>query len=102
VQAQWQADTGYYPVRKAAYNEAVSKEWVGKYPQFNTAIEQIRAVPLNRITQGAVLGVFPQARQRIESAIEEVLLGKADSKSALDRAAGEITDAIGKYNKSTG
>src|SRR5207248_2577028 len=72
VQAQWQADTGYYPMRKAAYNEAVSKEWVGKYPQFNTAVEQIHAVPVNRITQGAVFGVFPQARQRIETGIEEL------------------------------
>jgi sn-glycerol 3-phosphate transport system substrate-binding protein len=102
VQAQWQADTGYYPVRKAAYNEPVSKEWVGKYPQFNTAVDQIRAVPINRITQGAVFGVFPQARQRIESAIEEVLLGQAPSQDSLNKAAEEITSAIDKYNKSTG
>lgn len=102
VQAQWQADTGYYPMRRAAYNEAVSKEWVGKYPQFNTAIEQIRATPNNRITQGAVFGVFPQARQRIETAIEQLLLGQSDSKTALDQAAAEITAAIDRYNKSTG
>jgi sn-glycerol 3-phosphate transport system substrate-binding protein len=100
VQAQWQADTGYHPVRKAAYNEAISKEWVAKYPQFNTAIDQLRSAPVNRITRGAVLGVFSQARQRVESAIDEVLLGKADSKSALDRAAEEITGAIDIYNKS--
>ena len=102
AQAQWQADTGYYPIRKAAYNEAVSKEWVGKYPQFNTAVEQIRSVPINRITQGAVFGVFPQARQRIEAAIEEVLLGRAPSQDALNRAAEEITSAIDRYNKSVG
>ena len=102
MQAQWQVDTGYYPMRKAAYNEASAKEWVAKFPQFNTAVEQIRAVPVNRITQGAVFGVFPQARQRIETAIEQVLLGQADSKTALDQAAEEITSAIDKYNKSTG
>jgi sn-glycerol 3-phosphate transport system substrate-binding protein len=102
VQAQWQVDTGYYPMRKAAYNEAAAKEWVAKFPQFNTAVEQIRAVPVNRITQGAVFGVFPQARQRIETAIEQVLLGQADSKTALDQAAEEITSAIDRYNKSTG
>ena len=88
-------------MRKAAYDEAVSKEWVGKYPQFNTAVDQIHAVPVNRITQGAVFGVFPQARQRIETGIEELLLGKAGSKETLDRAAEEITTAIDKYNKST-
>ena len=102
VQAQWQADTGYYPVRRTAYDEPVSKEWVGKYPQFNTAVEQIRAVPVNRITQGAVFGVFPQARQRIEQAIEEVLLGQASTEDALNRAAEEITTAIQRYNRSAG
>jgi sn-glycerol 3-phosphate transport system substrate-binding protein len=101
VQAQWQADTGYYPIRKSSYNEAVSKEWVGKFPQFTTAVEQIHSVPVNRITQGAVFGVFPQARQRIETAIEELLLGKAPSQEALNRAAEDITSAIDKYNKST-
>ncbi len=101
VQAQWQADTGYYPVRKAAYNEPVAKEWIAKYPQFSTAVDQIRAVPLNRITQGAVFGAFPQARQRIEQAIEEVLLGQSSSQDALNRAAEEITTAIDRYNRST-
>ncbi len=101
VQAQWQADTGYYPIRKSAYNEAVSKEWAGKYPQFTTAVEQIHSVPVNRFTQGAVVGAFPQARQRVETAIEEALLGKAGTKDALDRAAEDITAAIDKYNKST-
>lgn len=101
VQAQWQADTGYYPIRKSAYNEATSKEWVGKYPQFTTAIEQIHSVPVNRVTQGAVFGVFPQARQRVETAIEEALLGKASTKEALDKAAEDITAAIAKYNQST-
>ena len=100
VQAQWLADTGYYPVRKAAYNETISQEWVGKYPQFNAAVDQLRSVPVNRITQGAVFGVFPQARQRVEAAIEEVLVGKSDAKSALDRAAEEISGAIDTYNKS--
>jgi sn-glycerol 3-phosphate transport system substrate-binding protein len=101
VQAQWQADTGYYPIRKSAYNESVSKEWVTKYPQFTTAIEQIHSVPVNRITQGAAFGAFPQARQRVETAIEEALLGKADPKTALDKAAEDITSAIAKYNQST-
>jgi ABC-type glycerol-3-phosphate transport system substrate-binding protein len=32
VQAQWQSDTGYYAIVKAAYNEAPAKEWATKYP----------------------------------------------------------------------
>jgi sn-glycerol 3-phosphate transport system substrate-binding protein len=102
VQAQWQSDTGYYAIRKAAANEAPAKEWNGKYPQFLTAVEQIRAAPPNRITQGAVLGVFPEARSRVQKAIESVLLGQETSSAALNAAAEEITAAIDKYNKSTG
>jgi sn-glycerol 3-phosphate transport system substrate-binding protein len=102
VQSQWQADTGYYAIRKSAYNEPPSKEWAGKYPQFLTAVEQIRAAPVNRMTQGAVIGVFPEARARVQKAVESVLLGQENSQQALNAAAEEISTSIDKYNKSTG
>lgn len=102
VQAEWQAGTGYYPVVKKAYDEGPSKEWATKYPQFLTAVDQIRTAPQNTATSGAVLGVFPEARRRIQKAIEEVLLGRSGSKEALDAAATELTAALEKYNKSTG
>jgi sn-glycerol 3-phosphate transport system substrate-binding protein len=101
AQSQFQSDTGYYAIRKAAYNEAPSKQWATTYPQFLTAVDQIRQAPQNRMTNGAVLGVFAQARQRIQKAIEEVLLGKSGTKEALDAAAAEINAAIDKYNKTT-
>ena len=99
AQAQWQSDTGYFAIRRSAENEAVAKEWTGKYPQFTTALNQIRQAPQNRNTQGAVLGVFPQARSRVEKAIESVLLGQAASDAALKSAAEEINQAISNYNK---
>jgi sn-glycerol 3-phosphate transport system substrate-binding protein len=101
VQAQWQTDTGYYSTRKSAANEATVKEWVGKFPQFTTALNQIQQAPQNRMTQGAVIGVFPEGRSRIQKAIESVLLGQATSDQALNQAAEEINTAIDKYNKST-
>jgi len=99
VQAQWQSDTGYYAIVKAAYNEAPAKEWATKYPQFQTPVDQIRNSPQNRMTNGAVLGVFAQARARTQKMIESVLLGQATSQQALDAAAAEVNDAIDKYNK---
>ena len=101
AQAQFQSDTGYFATRKSSENEAVAKEWTGKYPQFTTALNQIRQAPQNRNTQGAVLGVFPQARSRVQTAIESVLLGQAASDAALKSAAEEINQAIANYNKST-
>lgn len=99
VQAQWQSDTGYYPIVKAAYNEGPSKEWATKYPQFLTAVNEIRDSPQNRNTNGAVLGVMPQARQRTQKMLESVLLGQATTQAALDAAVADINAQIDKYNK---
>jgi len=99
VQGQWQSDTGYYPIVKAAYDTAPSKDWSTKYPQFLTAINEIRDSPQNRFTNGAVLGVMPQARTRVNKMIESVLLGKETSQAALDSAAAEMNKAIDTYNK---
>ena len=99
VQAQWQSDTGYYPIRKSAYNEGPSKEWATKYPQFLTAVNQIRNAPQNRKSNGAVLGVFAQARARTQKMIESVLLGQATSQQALDAAVNDMNAQIDKYNK---
>jgi sn-glycerol 3-phosphate transport system substrate-binding protein len=100
AQSQWQSETGYFAIRKSAENEPAAKEWTTKYPQFTTALNQIRQAPQNRMTQGAVLGVFPQARSRVEKALESLLLGQASSEAALKSAAEEINQAIGTYNKS--
>jgi sn-glycerol 3-phosphate transport system substrate-binding protein len=99
VQAQWQSDTGYYPIVKGAYDQGPSKEWATKYPQFLTAVNQIRDSPQNRMTNGAVLGVMPQARQRTQKMIESVLLGQATTQAALDAAVADMNAAIDKYNK---
>jgi sn-glycerol 3-phosphate transport system substrate-binding protein len=99
IQAQWQSDTGYYAIVKSAYNEAPAKEWATKYPQFQTPVDQIRNSPQNRFTNGAVLGIMPQARARTQKMIEAVLLGQQTSQAALDAAVAEMNDAIDKYNK---
>ncbi len=103
AQAAWNAGTGYYPVVKKAYDETASKEWSTTYPQFRTAIDQIRNAPQNRFSNGAVLGVFPEARRRIQKAIEEVISSpNVTSKAALDSAAADLNASLEKYNKSTG
>ena len=101
-QAYWHTMSGYFPIRKAAYNEPLDKEWTSKYPQFSTAIDQLHAAPVNPVTSGALIGVFPTARQTVETAIEEVLAGKSTTKEALDKAAASVTTAIDDYNVSMG
>jgi len=99
-QAYWHTMSGYYPIRKAGYNEPLDKEWRAKYPPFQTAIEQLHMAPVSRITSGGLIGVFPSARQIVEGAIEQVLAGRATPQAALDDAAGAVTTAIQDYEAS--
>lgn len=100
TQAYWHTASGYYPVRKQSYNVAEDKDWVTKYPQFLTAVDQLHAAPNIRATQGGLSGIMPAARARIETAIEEVLGGKKTPQAALDDAAADVTKMITDYNKS--
>ena len=70
-----------------------------KYPQFQTAVDQLHANPSNPATSGAVLGVFTQSRSTDnEGAIEKVLLGKSTCKAALDKAVAASNKALDQYN----
>ena len=99
-QAAWHVATGYYPVRKESYNLQVVQDNTKKYPQFTTAIEQLRASKQTPATAGAVMGPFTQARALINTAIEEALLGKSTPKAALDKATSDINQALDLYNAS--
>lgn len=99
VQAEWHINTGYFPITTKAYDEQIVKDNLAKYPQFQTAVDQLHASKPSTATQGAVMGVFPDARQTVEGAIEEVFSGKKDVKAALDDAAKQITEKIDIYNK---
>ncbi|WP_127460277.1 ABC transporter substrate-binding protein [Paenibacillus elgii] len=98
-QAYWHVNTGYFPITKKAYDEQLVKDNLTKYPQFKTAVDQLHQTKANKATQGAVMGVFPEARQLTEGAIEEVLNGKKSPKEALDGAAKEISSKLAQYNK---
>ncbi|MGE6230122.1 ABC transporter substrate-binding protein [Paenibacillus chitinolyticus] len=98
-QAYWHINTGYFPITKKAYDEQSVKDNMKNFPQFQTAVDQLHQTKLNTATQGAVMGVFPEARQIVEGAIEEVLNNKKSPKDALDAAAKDITSKIEKYNK---
>jgi sn-glycerol 3-phosphate transport system substrate-binding protein len=101
-QAAWHVATGYYPIRKDAYDLPAAKNFRAQYPQFDTAVQQLHAAPVNRSTQGALLGVYTQARASVEDGIESVLTGVATPKAALDKAASAVSDQITTYNRAVG
>jgi len=96
-QAYWNANTGYFPVNKKAYALKEVKDNLAKYPQFQTAIDQLHAS--TPASKGALLGVFPESRAATETNIETMLGGKQTPQEALDNAAKISNSAIDKYNR---
>lgn len=95
-QAYWNAQTGYFPVTLAAHNEPVFKENIAQYPQFETAINQLHdSTPKSA---GALLSVFPEARQVIEMEIETMLNSGSSPEEAVVKMADKINSAIEDYN----
>jgi sn-glycerol 3-phosphate transport system substrate-binding protein len=101
-QAYWHIQTGYYPINSKGYNEPDDVAWRAQYPQFEVAMDQLHIAPLNNVTAGGLIGVFPEARQTVEAAIEEFFAGQATAQEALNKAAASITTAIEDYNLSIG
>ncbi|MDO5423784.1 MAG: ABC transporter substrate-binding protein [Eubacteriales bacterium] len=95
-QAYWNAQTGYFPVTTAAHEEEVFLENIAQYPQFQTAIDQLHdSAPAYA---GALLSIFPEARQIVETEIENMLNGKETAEEAVDSMAASINKSIEEYN----
>lgn len=99
TQAYWSSTTGYYPVRRAAYEQQEMKDALKKYPQFNVAIEQIRSAPADSFNAGGVSGTYVPTRQEIQKAMDLFWTGKVSSaKAALDDAAERSNEQLDEYN----
>ncbi len=98
VQAKWAANTGYFPITKAAYDQDVLKNRYAEYPQFLTAVEQLQNTSLTPATQGALIGVFPEAREKVVNAVESIH-GGADPIEAINKAAEEINAELENYKR---
>ncbi len=101
VQADWHLQTGYFAINPAAYDLDVVKEVWEAYPQLKVTVNQLRETKSSTATQGALISVFPEARQKVVSAMESLYQG-ADPQQALDQAASEINRALEKANKLSG
>jgi sn-glycerol 3-phosphate transport system substrate-binding protein len=95
-QAYWNAQTGYFPITTAAHDEPVFRENIEKYPQFMTAINQLH--DSNPQSAGALLSVFPEARQIVEMELEKMINGQQTAEQAVTNMAKDINKAIEDYN----
>lgn len=97
-QSEWAATTGYYPVNANSYDKPVMLDKTSEYPQFTRAVDQIRRSNKNEITQGALLGVYPEARERIVVALEENFEGSKDIDNILVDLENDLNAIIKRYN----
>ncbi len=98
-QRAWHLGTGYFPIRGDVIAELEREGFYEKNPDAKTAIDQLRATIDVPATRGALLGVFSEARENVESAIELILAGYREPADALAWAQTRTDDAIARYNK---
>jgi sn-glycerol 3-phosphate transport system substrate-binding protein len=99
VQRKWHVGTGYFPIRKDVIDALEKEGFYKQHPNAKTAIDQLIGSAEVPATQGALMGVFPEAREQVESAVEEALAGKASAKAALAAAAERTGKALARYAK---
>jgi len=102
IQAFFSSNTGYYPTRKAAYAQPEMKDALAKFPQFQVAVDELRATAASPATAGAVFGTFVKARGNVQAALEQFLSGKfPTAQAALDDAARKSSAELAEYNALT-
>lgn len=95
-QAYWNSQTGYFPITTAAHQEPVFKDNIAKFPQFQTAIDQLHdSTPQSA---GALLSIFPEARQTVETEIENMINNKGTPEATVTKMAESINKSIADYN----
>jgi len=97
-QIAWHKGTGYFPVRKTAMDQLKTEGWFDENPNYLTAFNQLLDSPETLNTSGGLLGIFPEARELIQSAIQEMYAGKP-VKQALDEAAAKANASIAEWNE---
>jgi len=98
-QVAWHKGTGYFPVRKTAMDQLEAEGWFEENPNFLTAFNQLLESPYTLNTAGSLMGVFPESRSLVETAIQKVYAGEMTVKEALDEAAEKTTESMLEWNE---
>jgi sn-glycerol 3-phosphate transport system substrate-binding protein len=96
TQAFWHINTGYYPITTEAYTIESLKENLVKYPQFQTAIDQLHAS--QNMGFGAIYGSFVEGRAVYQRYIEQTLMGDISPEACIQNTVNDINELIANYN----
>jgi len=98
IQAKWHLETGYFAINPSAYEEQTVKDAWEVTPQLKVTVDQLQSTEPSIATQGALISVFPESRQQIVTALENLYQGM-DPQEVLDTAAEGTNRAIEIANK---
>jgi len=96
---RWHKGTGYFPVLESAVKVLEGQRWFQRNPAYRAAFDQLLKTKVNRATQGALIGPFPEVRTIIEEAIQSILQGTPVDQ-ALQRADQRADQVLASYNRS--
>ena len=98
---RWHKGTGYFPVLNTSVKVLDWQRWFTRNPAYKAAFDQLLQTKLNRATQGALIGPFPEIRTIIENAVQAIFQGKPIDQ-ALKEADALADKALREYNASVG
>lgn len=96
---RWHKGTGYFPVRTSAVNVVKNQKWFEKNPAYLAAFNQLLQTKVNRASQGAFIGPFPEIRTIISDAVQKIIAGSPID-DVLAKADKRADKALTNYNKS--
>lgn len=102
VQMKWQADTGYLPLTKSAYQLSIQEKYYEKTPGADIAIKQLINKTPTAYSRGIRLGNFSQIRDINETALEAVFTGQETAKQALDGAVKQADKLLHRFAEMAG
>jgi len=97
----WHQGTGYFALRHTSLAALELEGWYEQHPNYGTASDQLAETKLVLSTQGAMMGVFPEARTYIVDAVEAFLTGTPVS-DAMQTAKDIIDQALEDYKELMG
>ncbi len=81
IQADWSKNTGYIASRKSAYDTQLMKDYIAQTPQAAVGRDFLKYAKAELATHNNA-----QVQKILGDAVQSVLTGKADAKTALDNA----------------
>lgn len=100
AQGYWASHTGYIPVVKGAADTQEFKDVVATYPDFAKPGQELSDAASTPASSGCLMGVMPQARDKMNDIVESVILGKSTADKAIADGIAAIAPIIESYNKS--